>query len=156
MAAEFKFDYKDLAMYGMKVAEMHKVTSDKTKKEFLRKEGSKLLRKTKGAIRSSGMDYRNHVKPEAFKDSKHYYQTVKRGKPYLYESAMAIRVYSYAPHAHLLEYGHKMIGHKPDKRSVGGATRAFKPFETGLEQMQQLFYSDTIKWYEEHYKELWN
>ncbi|MDO5548313.1 MAG: hypothetical protein Q4F79_07475 [Eubacteriales bacterium] len=157
--SEFRFEYKDLLKYGMDLTEMNKRTSDRMKKAFLRKEGSKLLRRTKNAIRSSGIDISTHEKKTYYMKKigsyKPYGDSPKRGKPYVYHDAMAIRVYSSSPHAHLLEYGHKMVGHKGGNLKVSKRTRAFQPFVQGKELMEQVYYSDCIKWFEENYRELW-
>ena len=66
-------------------------------KKFLRKEGSKLLRKTKKNAK--------RVKKRTGK----YHSSIKRGKVYSYHGAQAVRVYSAAPHAHLIEDGHRQV-----------------------------------------------
>ena len=71
----------------------------KSQKKFLRQEGSKLLRKTKARAKALG------TKTGTYKKS------IKRGKVYRYNGADAIRVYSSAPHAHLIEEGHRMVTH---------------------------------------------
>ena len=50
-------------------------------------------------------------------DSRGYLKSIKRGKVYQYNGAQAVRVYSTAPHAHLIEDGHRMVTH--DGREVG-------------------------------------
>lgn len=81
-------------------------------KQFLRKEGTKLQKKTKAqakqATRSAG---RLKVK------TGNYVASIKRGKVYDYQGRMAVRVYSYAPHGHLIEDGHRMVLH--DGTEVG-------------------------------------
>ena len=79
--------------------------SPKLQKKFMRQEGSKLLRRTKSEAK------RVKVKTGNYKKS------IKRGKVYEYDGAQAIRVYSTAPHAHLIEDGHRMVTH--DGREVG-------------------------------------
>ena len=77
----------------------------KTQKKFMRQEGSKLLRRTKSEAK--------RVKAK----TGNYKKSIKRGKVYEYDGAQAIRVYSTAPHAHLIEDGHRMVTH--DGREVG-------------------------------------
>ena len=77
----------------------------KGQKAFLRKEGTKLKTKTLREARKVGRKSGNYLK------------SIKRGKVYEYDGAQAVRVYSTAPHAHLIEEGHRMVTH--DGREVG-------------------------------------
>lgn len=74
-------------------------------KAFMRKEGTKLKNKTLRRARTLGRKTGNYLK------------SIKRGKVYQYNGAQAVRVYSTAPHAHLIEEGHRMVTH--DGREVG-------------------------------------
>ena len=98
------FDTRELDAYAR---ELERTARDapKTQKKFMRQEGSKLLRRTKSEAK------RVKVKTGNYKKS------IKRGKVYEYDGAQAIRVYSTAPHAHLIEDGHRMVTH--DGREVG-------------------------------------
>lgn len=65
--------------------------------------------------------------------SGNFVKSIKRGKPYDFNNARAIRAYSYAPHAHLIEDGHRIY----IRRKKGApltptdkTTRAFKIFES--------------------------
>ena len=77
----------------------------KKQKPFLRKEGTKL--------KSWTLQEARKVK----KKTGRYLKSIKRGKVYPYDGAQAVRVYSAAPHAHLIEDGHRMVTH--DGREVG-------------------------------------
>ena len=98
------FDTRELDAYA-KELERTARASPKLQKKFMRQEGSKLLRRTKSEAK------RVKVKTGNYKKS------IKRGKVYEYDGAQAIRVYSTAPHAHLIEDGHRMVTH--DGREVG-------------------------------------
>ena len=98
------FDTRELDAYA-KELERTARESPKLQKKFMRQEGSKLLRRTKSEAK------RVKVKTGNYKKS------IKRGKVYEYDGAQAIRVYSTAPHAHLIEDGHRMVTH--DGREVG-------------------------------------
>ena len=84
------FDTSSLRKLGRDLQRCGETYSKKEKK-FLRKEGSKLLSKTKKEAKRVG------------KKTGNYHKSIKRGKPYSYRGSNAIRVYSYAPHAHLIE-----------------------------------------------------
>lgn len=80
--------------------------SPKKQKVFLRKEGTKLKTATKREARKVGRKTGN------------YLASIKRGKVYQYgKETTAVRVYSTAPHAHLIEDGHRMVTH--DGQEVG-------------------------------------
>ena len=98
------FDTRELDAYAKELKRTAR-ESPKLQKKFMRQEGSKLLRRTKSEAK------RVKVKTGNYKKS------IKRGKVYEYDGAQAIRVYSTAPHAHLIEDGHRMVTH--DGREVG-------------------------------------
>lgn len=50
-----------------------------------------------------------------------YLKRLKRGKVYFNNGQYKVRVYNSAPHAHLLEYGHRIVTQKPDSKVVGFA-----------------------------------
>lgn len=51
-----------------------------------------------------------------------YIKSIKKGKVYTRNSALCVRTYSYAPHAHLIEYGHRQVVNP----SVGGKIKKGK------------------------------
>ena len=51
----------------------------------------------------------------------------------------AVRVYSYAPHAHLIEEGHRLVTH--DGREVG-FVRGRHVFEVAAKEFEPEFYTD--------------
>ena len=99
----------------------------KSQKKFLRQEGSKLLRKTKARARALGTKTGNYKK------------SIKRGKVYRYNGADAVRVYSSAPHALLIEEGHRMVGF----------VRGHHVFELAAKEFEGQFYTDLDEYLEE-------
>lgn len=94
---------------------------NKRVKQFLQKEGNKLRNETKSIARAK-------VK----KKTGNYLKRIKRGKVYLYQGdTWAIRAYSTAPHAHLIEDGHnivrggEIVGHVTGKKIFQSAERKF-------------------------------
>lgn len=72
---------------------------EKENKRFLKKEVNKLKRLT---IKTA--------KSKINKKTGNYLKHLKSGKPYKYQKeTLGARVYSYSPHAHLIEYGHRLI-----------------------------------------------
>lgn len=102
--ASVVFDTRELDAYAQELERIARKAPN-TQKKFMRQEGSKLLRKTREETE------RVKVKTGNYKKS------IKRGKVYVYDDSLAIRVYSTAPHAHLIEDGHRMVTH--DGQEVG-------------------------------------
>lgn len=128
--ASVVFDASELSQHA-KDLELAAKNTPKVTKSFLRKEGSKLQRQTKKDARS--------VKNKTGK----YRKSIKRGKVYDYRGAQAIRVYSNASHAHLIENGHRMVtrdgrevGFVPGKHVFEKAGKAFEPaFVKDIDQL---------------------
>ena len=120
------FDLSELASYGK---DMRRIAEEnpKKQKQFLQKEGNKLRSRTKAQARKLGKKTGNYLK------------SIKRGKVYDYRGDKAIRVYSYAPHAHLIEDGHRMVTH--DGREVG-FVKGHHVFEVAAEDFEPVFYTD--------------
>ena len=120
------FDLSELASYGK---DMRRIAEENPKKQrqFLQKEGNKLRSRTKAQARKLGKKTGNYLK------------SIKRGKVYDYRGDKAIRVYSYAPHAHLIEDGHRMVTH--DGREVC-FVKGHHVFEVAAEGFEPEFYTD--------------
>lgn len=96
----------------------------KAQQQFLRQQGNALKRKTKAVMRLKGIK----------RHTGNYERGIKRGKVWKTPTgALAIRVYSNAPHAHLIEEGHKLVKKGEFLRYVHGrmvfadALDAFEP-----------------------------
>lgn len=61
------------------------------------------------------------AKESVIEDKGNYFRSIKRGKVWVDQvtGEYKVRVYSANRHAHLLEYGHRMVGHNPDKKELG-------------------------------------
>lgn len=110
MAVEVGFDIKELDEYSIKLLKLAEKTMPKECNKFMKIEANKLNSKAKKKARQT-------VK----KDTGNYMKGFKKGKRvYEYgDTKYNIRVYNGAPHAHLIEYGHEIVGHKPDKKQSG-------------------------------------
>lgn len=98
---EFKQFEKDL----LRLSEDLK--SPETKK-FLKSQGVKLKKKTEKKANAK-------VKERTGR----YKESIKSGKVYEFDGSYSSRVYSTAPHAHLIEYGYKIV-------TKSGETKGFK------------------------------
>ena len=97
--------------------------------KFLKDEAKKLLKVTKKVAKKEVGTSKG--KKKDWDPNKSYHKKFKVGKKYKYDEDDCIRVYNSAPHAHLIEYGHRQIargqkrattrqGRKNDSRPVGG------------------------------------
>ena len=102
-------------------------------KKFIRAEGTKLRKMVVARAKSA-------VKKKTGK----YFKSIKKGKLYVYggNGALSIRVYSSAPHSHLIEKGHRIV-------TPGGVEKGFKPglhiFENAQKNFENEFYNDIQK-----------
>lgn len=119
-------DTSDLEAYARGLERIARTFPQKQKR-FLQKEGNKLKQATRRKARKLG------------KKTGNYQKSIKRGKVYNYQGAQAVRVYSAAPHAHLIEDGHRMV--TPGGREVG-FVRGFHIFEDAREDFQHQFLTD--------------
>ncbi|MCX3068428.1 HK97 gp10 family phage protein [Cetobacterium somerae] len=107
------------------------INNGKDAKEFLRKSGNKLKNKTL-----------NIAKVRVNENTGNYLKSIKRGKVYDFKGDLAVRTYSTAPHAHLIEYGHI----KKDRTGKEhGFQRGKHIFTTAAKDFEDEFYKDTEK-----------
>lgn len=115
--------------------ELNKLSSViKEKKElskFLKKQGRKLKNKTISVAKSKvGTKTGNYI------------NSIKDGKIYDFEGNLSKRVYSKAPHAHLIEYGHNIIGRNGSKHDFKDGEYIF---EEATEKFKDNFVEDAEK-----------
>lgn len=111
------------------------INNGKDAKEFLKKSGNKLKNKTL-----------NVAKSRVKESTGNYIRSIKKGKVYEFQGALAVRTYSTAPHAHLIEYGHI----KKDRTGrEHGFQRGYNVFGTAQKEFEEEFYQDTEKFIDE-------
>lgn len=106
-------------------------------KKYLQKSGNKLKSKTlKKAKNSVG------------KKTGNLYKSIKRGKVYKFSGngADSVRVYSSAPHAHLLNNGHRKVS--KSGKDIGGFVEGKHFFEKAKTEFESDFISDTQEFVE--------
>lgn len=115
-------------------------------KKFMQSEGNKLKNRTLKTAKSS-----------VGKKTGNYLKGIKRGKYYKYKGngAGSIRVYAGRPanHGHLIELGHKMVGHEPNKKSVGNV-KGYHIFSVSADMFESTYESDCEKFADEITKNL--
>ena len=102
---------------------------------------------TKKFMKKKARELRNQAKKKARstvnKESGDYLKGFAAGKK-VYEWSDAeynIRVYNRAPHAHLIELGHEMIGHEPDKKKLREKVDGFEIINKTMEEWDSQFNS---------------
>lgn len=119
---EFDFDFNELNKAVDELADMLTVRWPKENKKFLRQEASKELKLAKATAKSRLKTYR------PVSNKKSYLGRLKRGKIFHENDDLkdfSIRVYSSAPHGHLIEKGHIMKTHD------GGTPKCGEKFVKG-------------------------
>lgn len=126
-----EWDYSELDDFSRELLQLSQsFERGKEARKFLRREGNKLKRRTVA-----------EAKKVVQKKTGNLFKGIKRGKVYKYyaNGAMAIRVYGGKPayHAHLLNYGHRIV----DKN---GKEHGFKKghhfFEKGADVFKEEYY----------------
>ncbi len=123
------FDVSELDNFAKHMVSTARNENPKQVKTFMRKEGSKLRSQVAKNARHRVKKTKKERKNKKFE----YFASIKRGKPYKYDGDDAIRAYSYAPQAHLIEDGHRLISHGKEVGFVEGkhvfrdAQREFAP-----------------------------
>lgn len=111
------------------------LNSEAEAKAFLKKSGNKLKNKTLNIAKSRVREHTGN-----------YMKSIKRGKVYEFKGALAVRTYSTAQHAHLVEYGHI----KKDRTGKEhGFQRGHYVFATAEKEFEKEFYEDTQKFVDE-------
>ena len=124
--ARAAFDASALAAFAAQLGQSGE-RQRRQQKPFWRKEANTLRNQTENGARRLGKKTGNYLK------------SIKRGKVYSYQGSQAIRVYSYAPHAHLIEEGHRMVTH--DGREVG-FVQGHHVFEVAARDFEPQFLMD--------------
>lgn len=129
------FDFKELEQYEKQILDMANNKMPKNCRKFVNGEGTKLRKATL-----------SRAKATVKKKTGRYYKSIKKGKAYIYSGngGYAVRVYAspkIAPHAHLIEDGHRTRGDGGKEQFVPG----LKVFDNSERQFQNTFYNDVEK-----------
>lgn len=88
----------DFDDYEKSLLKLNEALTNTEARKFLKKQGKALQKKTL-----------EMAQRKTKKRTGNYIRGIKAGKVYKFDGAFACRVYSKAPHAHLIEYGHKIV-----------------------------------------------
>ena len=94
-----QFDFSQLSAFEVKIMNMLGQESRESR-QLMNTLGSGLAR-----------EIRKNVRKRTKMKTGNLRKGIKKGKPYYYnkDQSFEVRVHEYAPHAHLVEYGHKML-----------------------------------------------
>lgn len=118
----------------------HRIENGEKTKKFLKSAAKKLKKKTVKVAKS-----------RVGKVTGNYERGIKDGKVYKYDGNYSCRVYSTMPHAHLIEYGHIIVG-KDGKEK--GFKSGYHVFESAAEEFQDDYENDVEKFIDEIIGEL--
>ena len=105
-----------------------RLQDEKNAKKFLQKSGAKLKKKTVEQAKRTVKKYTGN-----------YIKSIKKGKPYEFEGNLSLRVFSSAPHAHLIESGHRIVNR--NGQEVGMA-KGHHVFENAARDFEDEFVED--------------
>ena len=129
------FDIREFTEFERNLLRIANETMPKESKKFLRNEGNKLKKKTL-----------SKAKQKVKKNTGYYFKSIKRGKVYKFNGDLSVRTFSSAPHAHLIEYGHRIV-------NKDGQEKGFKKgehiFEDAKKEFQDEYFSDAQKFIDE-------
>lgn len=123
--ARAEFDVKELSKFTQSLLRTAKKDFPKESLQFMKKQGMKLKRRVV-----------SRAKARVGKVTGNYLKSIKEGKSYLYNGTEpTIRVYSSAPHSHLIE--------NPHKTRNGSLTQGTDVFAGAVQGFVSDFESDT-------------
>lgn len=121
-----------MADFEMEISELEQFTNRLTdqKKQFP-KAVKKLMRRSGSRARTI---VARKARKRVRKQTGRYHKSIKRGKLWQDQGEYKIRVYSRSPYAHLIEYGHRIVG-------KDGKEHGFKEgnhvFEQAMKEVEQ-------------------
>lgn len=130
-----EFDIHELTDFEEDLIKLANDKLPRESKKFLRQEGTKLRKSTL-----------KNAKSKVKKDTGNYFKSIKRGKVYNYDDSLAIRCYSSAPHAHLIEKGHRQV--TKDGVEIGWVD-GLNVFEESEKEFESTYYNDIEEFIDE-------
>jgi hypothetical protein len=124
--ADFDIDYRELEIFTRELEQMQKSYPKEARTLMLRSGNQARKIVIQVARRTVGKKRGNYLK------------SIKRGKVWMDEGQgwYKVRVYTRAPHGHLIEYGHRIVGHEPEKPELGFAP-GFHVFDKAAKEIER-------------------
>ncbi|GIP17767.1 hypothetical protein J40TS1_34090 [Paenibacillus montaniterrae] len=133
------FDLRELDDFAKDMLEFAERTVPRETRRFLMREGNKLKNLT---IKRAKLEVKQYTG--------NYIKGIKRGKVYIFAGDQSIRVYNSAPHAHLIEDGHRIIR---NGKEVGFA-RGKKVFQQTEKEFEAQYVKDAEQFIDELLEEM--
>ena len=124
--------------YEKSLLKLNEALTNTEARKFLKKQGKALQKKTLEVAQR-----------KTKKRTGNYIRGIKDGKVYKFDGAFACRVYSKAPHAHLIEYGHKIVTKNGE---VKGYQRGLNVFDDAKKAFEDEFTEALENYVDEVYK----
>lgn len=115
----------DFDNYEKSLLKLNEALTNTEARKFLKKQGKALQKKTLEVAQR-----------KTKKRTGNYIRGIKAGKVYKFDGTFACRVYSKAPHAHLIEYGHKIVTKNGE---VKGYQRGLNVFDDAKKAFEDEF-----------------
>jgi len=161
------FDTHELDDFARDLLELSQEKLPKETSKFIKKNANQLKTATKRKAKEVGIQELTGSKK---KDRKYeYFINFRTGKVYNYNGGLSCRAYNSSPHAHLLEYGHRMVGHGKKKDERADLTAKYKgkggemiesgfvpglhPFEKAYQDYKEKYVDNCEKFIDEMLKE---
>lgn len=136
-----QIDLRELEAFADRLGQIEK-KKEKERKQFIRKQGTELRKKTVREARAS-VNKRAVKRKKWVRTAGQYHKSIKRGKYYEYGGADCIRVYSTDKISHLIELGYvPVLRNKRRGRSVAGKAvfeKAEESFKASFERACEEF-----------------
>jgi hypothetical protein len=142
-----EFDTTELDQFTKDLLDLARVKLPQESKKFVRKEQGKLRTRTRQKARS-----------KVHKKTGNLFKNIDRSKVYDNGDDIVGKVYirggkGGAPHAHLIEDGHRIVGHLPGKKDTGKEAPAFKIMEEARNEFEPVFAKDCEEFVDEALRE---
>ena len=115
----------DFDNYEKSLLKLNEALTNTEARKFLKKQGKEKKKKTLEVAQR-----------KTKKRTGNYIRGIKAGKVYKFDGAFACRVYSKAPHAHLIECGHKIVTKNGE---VKGYQRGLNVFDDAKKAFEDEF-----------------
>ena len=137
---------------GFDVSELDDFTRDllSLAKDKLPNESKKFIRTEQGKFRTR---VRQKARASVKKKTGNLFGSIDRSQVRVSQTGVSGSVYIGAPHAHLIEDGHRIVGHEPNKKDTGKKTKAYKIMENAKEEFNPVFVEDCEQFVDKMLKE---
>ncbi|BBI32485.1 HK97 gp10 family phage protein [Cohnella abietis] len=119
--ADFDIDTRELDLFSEELEDLQRLFP---------KESRKLMQRSGNKARSVVVDKAKQI---VKKKTGNYLKSIKRGKVWVSEDGTKVRVYSAAPHAHLIEKGHRIVDKDGTEHGFVAGVHVFDKAEREIE-----------------------